>query len=609
MLAAAPTVGGPDPGDVAAIDRALLALYIHGVDETTAHEAVGAAGVPRILELLGDPDFPRRDNLVAFLFHLGGPDARRALVSMLDRPPASPARPEEDRALLLAPQALGKIASRGDAVALDLLLKMTKHGGDGGPLARASAAGERPAELRADLMEMALRGLALSGSPRARARLDDVVRRRVVPDLPGRSLDRAADAALALWDELHAHSSPGLFSPNPKDGDDPGSPGPGEVGGQSEGASLNALDTQTSVHDSGLSYANHPAVTNPMTDARLDDVLAGASLRSGRGDFAGDVACCVTLSRAGTQQSFGSVGDGLDVIDTDPELNSVLNNPVARVKVVRTINFCGSSVPNIIGCAWTPGNGVAIVRLTNINTEAITWIHEFGHNTGLGHSGDSRLIMYGTNYGTNDGMTQVECDAFHSPSVWTELTPVNTGACLDGDGDDVHDQVDNCPSTTNTSQTDGDGDGAGTACDNCPSDPNPPQADFDVDGTGDVCDGDDDNDGVGDGSDCAPFDPAAWSIAGQSSSLGFLPGSKTDLSWTAGSQAAVSNLYIGSMGPSFSAAWSCLAADLPGSTYTDSTELSAGQGLHYLATAENACGESGAGEDSSGGSRAVASCP
>jgi dienelactone hydrolase/uncharacterized membrane protein YgcG len=51
---------------------------------------------------------------------------------------------------------------------------------------------------------------------------------------------------------------------------------------------------------------------------------------------------------------------------------------------------------------------------------------------------------------------------------------------------------------------DEDGDGVLDGSDNCPHDANPGQADADGDGAGDLCDADDDNDGVGDSSDACP---------------------------------------------------------------------------------------------------------
>ena len=78
----------------------------------------------------------------------------------------------------------------------------------------------------------------------------------------------------------------------------------------------------------------------------------------------------------------------------------------------------------------------------------------------------------------------------------------------DQDGDGVDDQLDNCPTISNTNQLDTDGDGDGNACDNCLSVPNANQADADGDGIGDLCDNcptvanvgqeDADGDGIGD---------------------------------------------------------------------------------------------------------------
>ncbi len=58
----------------------------------------------------------------------------------------------------------------------------------------------------------------------------------------------------------------------------------------------------------------------------------------------------------------------------------------------------------------------------------------------------------------------------------------------DSDKDTVGDLCDNCKSVPNQTQQDGDADDVGDLCDNCPSFPNPDQKDSDSDGFGDFCD-------------------------------------------------------------------------------------------------------------------------
>ena len=97
------------------VRRAVETLYFHGLDARTAHADIGRDGIPVLLELLADPDCPRRDNVVAFLTHLGGEESVGPLLQFLEAPPAGIVRPEEDRGLLLAPPALAHIAARGSA--------------------------------------------------------------------------------------------------------------------------------------------------------------------------------------------------------------------------------------------------------------------------------------------------------------------------------------------------------------------------------------------------------------------------------------------------------------------------------------------------------------
>jgi Zn-dependent metalloprotease len=91
----------------------------------------------------------------------------------------------------------------------------------------------------------------------------------------------------------------------------------------------------------------------------------------------------------------------------------------------------------------------------------------------------------------------------------------------DSDGDGVGDACDNCASAWNRDQADDDLDGLGDSCDNCPMDDDPDQTDTDSDGQGDACDADDDNDGCADLEEQAgapapkpgstgAYDPTAW---------------------------------------------------------------------------------------------------
>ncbi len=506
-----PAVPGPVPDSVRG---AMLRVYVHGVDDSLARQVLSLEDLPALRALLKEPDFPRRDNVVAFLAHLDSGSATQDLLDFLSDPPAPIEIPEEDRALLLAPQALGRIAARGDRAALDLLLGMSDPRTSSSALSRAAAHSHEPDSYHADLLEMAFRGLAFSRARQARQRLVEVAAGRARFTGLRRDLARPARDSLRLFDEIAAAAlgAPLVHAP--------AAAGTGigtrqlssgtSLSGDDEPPAPATPDTANKVHNAPLTYANHPAVTNPMTDSRLDLALADANFRAGKSDFDVDISCCITVSRSGTAKTFGSVSDGLDIIDNNTELTSVLNNTTARVHVVRGINYCGSPGSNIIGCAWVGGNGMSLVRLATVSTEGTLWLHEYGHNTGLGHNADSRYIMYGTLTGSNNGINSTECSRYHNPQPGAGISLQDTGACNDTDVDGLHDLLDNCPSVYN-----------------------PDQINFDGDSQGDACDPDDDNDGVSDPGDCASLDSQVWSIPSEATDLLVAQGGMgTTLSWS-----------------------------------------------------------------------------
>ena len=144
------------------IDAALV-TYVHGMTDEIAQETVGPEGVPVLLRLLADPSFPRRDNVVAYLAYLGDDSATAALTAFLRNPPASLDVAEEDRAALVAPEALARIASRGNPQALEVLLAITEDGSNGGVLGASATRSSRPDQMRRDLLDMAVRALGFAG--------------------------------------------------------------------------------------------------------------------------------------------------------------------------------------------------------------------------------------------------------------------------------------------------------------------------------------------------------------------------------------------------------------------------------------------------------------
>ena len=65
ICVSAPPIAG-QASDFESVRREALHTYYHGITAEMAQERIGAQGVPALLELLADPSFARRDNVVAF---------------------------------------------------------------------------------------------------------------------------------------------------------------------------------------------------------------------------------------------------------------------------------------------------------------------------------------------------------------------------------------------------------------------------------------------------------------------------------------------------------------------------------------------------------------
>ncbi len=437
------------------VREAASATYVHGMTDEIALREVGIDGIPHLLTILQDPTFDRRDNVVAFLAHLADNEATAALLRHLQAPPVDLASPSEDRAMLLVPLALGRIAERDGGEALELLQEMADPGG----VERMGIAG-----LRGDLAEQAVRAL----DSRQAARADD----------------------------------------------------------EEDSPTTRVADTASRGHRASLSYANHVSVSSKLTDTRADSILSYATRKAGRSDFTDDVACCIGVQRSGTGQLFGSAGDGLDIIDDNTELNAVLSNGVARVKVVRAINYCSGPGTNIIGCSYSPGGGMSVVRLSS-TSEGLLWLHEYGHNVGINtHNPGNNYVMHAGLSSGAIGLNQTECNKFHSPSSSAGIGLEDIGVCHDDDDDDFASTIDNCPDTFNPDQTDTNGDGIGDVCEICEDQDGdgfgaPPSTlcaggllldcedtrAEDYPGAREFCDGrDNDCDGLTDETDCSDFE-------------------------------------------------------------------------------------------------------
>jgi hypothetical protein len=192
------------------------------------------------------------------------------------------------------------------------------------------------------------------------------------------------------------------------------------------GAQAQHVDPDPRAHAQDLTFALHP--DSAITTATVDSALQFGTRLLQRCDATPaadqDVACGVTLRRSGAIGTFGATGDGLDVITTDAEMNTAIGDPAARVKVVTSISACGGQInPSIIGCGYVGGVGIVSESGLGVNLTGEELTHEFGHNQGLDHRGDSGAPPAVGNpllqnpLGGRDEVNILECAVYHAGGV------------------------------------------------------------------------------------------------------------------------------------------------------------------------------------------------
>ena len=211
----------------AQVRAAAEATYIHGMTDEIADEVVGSTNVGLLHDLLRDPTFHRQDNVVAFLAYLGDESSVDLLREYLVSAPVTAGDPAGIRSVLLVPQVLGQIGSRGHISAIDELMGMTAHNGNGGVLLKASPAVAN--RYATELFESALRGLAWAGTSDAAERLEAIESGDVVPYSKVSFRDQA-NMARDIYAELHEGFVPVQRLAGPVSATLPLAVGPNEFG-------------------------------------------------------------------------------------------------------------------------------------------------------------------------------------------------------------------------------------------------------------------------------------------------------------------------------------------------------------------------------------------
>lgn len=168
--------------------------------------------------------------------------------------------------------------------------------------------------------------------------------------------------------------------------------------------------------------------TVALSDADADRILADMGTILQSDDSPADVATPVRFVRNGPVQLLPANVPA--TIQTEADLLALLNAG-SGVKIVEAIRWCGGPGGSIIGCAplGSPTVNVAAVRFTE-NQEGLIWVHEYGHNAGLGHrTDDLRAVMYPSVGADHNVVNAAESASFLAGPLAKTAGPAMASSC------------------------------------------------------------------------------------------------------------------------------------------------------------------------------------
>ena len=171
--------------------------------------------------------------------------------------------------------------------------------------------------------------------------------------------------------------------------------------------------------------------SSSLSNAAADSILADGTqlLRQCNAQFtrSGGVVSLNTLpSVISSEATFRSACQASSLGKTD-EVDP-LGVP-RRVRLVNSINWCGTIGTTIIGCANTPGICMVVRRLSasQASLEGILWTHEFGHSKGLQHRTNStNAIMYPSIGASRTVFSSSECNRIRTLGFRSYPSTINS---------------------------------------------------------------------------------------------------------------------------------------------------------------------------------------